>query len=90
MKPEQYFKDYPYKEKCYQTSDEIIFHHKGDAHLHAKSLKDDEVVEHKAVQFIAEAKEPKPEKAPKENKPAKGKEQNGETKPPPAGIPGEK
>jgi hypothetical protein len=57
MKPEQYFKDYPGSEKCFQTSDETIFHQKGDAHLHAKSLKDDEVKEHKAVHFAKATEE---------------------------------
>ncbi|MBS1745448.1 MAG: hypothetical protein JST21_04690 [Bacteroidetes bacterium] len=44
-----YFKDYPHKEKVFETSDGLMFHEKGDAHLHAQGLKDKEVKEHLAA-----------------------------------------
>lgn len=48
MKPEQYFKDYPGKKECFQTSDGLIFHEKGDAHMHGDHLKDTEVTKFKS------------------------------------------
>lgn len=48
-KVQQYFKDYPTKTACFETADGTIFHQIGDANLHAASLKNNEVVCHKAV-----------------------------------------
>lgn len=45
QKVEKYFKDYPASDKCFVTSDEMIFHKKGDANMHADSLEDKEVTE---------------------------------------------
>lgn len=47
MKAEQYFKDYPGKKECFQTSDGLIFHEEGDAKLHAQGLEDKEVEKHR-------------------------------------------
>ena len=46
----EYFKDYPGKNQCFETSDGQLFHEKGDANLHAGSLKNDEVKTHKNVE----------------------------------------
>lgn len=46
MKPEQYFKDYPGKQQCFQTADGLIFHEEGDARLHARGLEYEEVARH--------------------------------------------
>lgn len=43
----EYFAQYPGSNKCHQTSDGLIFHEDGDAHLHARSLVDKTVIEHK-------------------------------------------
>lgn len=55
MKPNEYFKDYPGKAKCYQTADGLIFHEKGDAQYHADGLKDKDVTTHKNKVEVAEA-----------------------------------
>lgn len=49
MKPSEYFKDYPQAKQCFETSDGLIFHQEGDARLHAKTLENDAVKEHKNV-----------------------------------------
>lgn len=61
---ENYFKDYPGNKECFTTSDGMVFHNKYDAQMHSKSLKDDEVTQHKAAKQLKE--EPKEPKQPKE------------------------
>ncbi|WP_346236151.1 hypothetical protein ABDK00_016910 [Niabella insulamsoli] len=42
---QSYFKDYPGRDKCYETADGIIFHEKGDANMHqSETLKSKEPV----------------------------------------------
>ena len=42
---EEYFKTYAAND-CYSTADGFVFHEKGDAQLHAQSLKDHTVTPH--------------------------------------------
>ncbi len=44
---EEYFTNYTGSSVCYTTSDGLVFHEQGDARLHANSLEDKEVVQHK-------------------------------------------
>lgn len=44
---EEYFKNYTGSNYCYTTSDGLVFHEQGDARLHANSLEDKEVEQHK-------------------------------------------
>lgn len=67
MKSEEYFKSYPGSKACHQTSDGLIFHQEGDARLHAKSLEDDAITEHKkgaVKKSVPETAEPEPVKVP--------------------------
>lgn len=47
-KVQQYFKDYPTSKQCFETSDGFLFHHEGDARLHAAGLKNKTVTTHNA------------------------------------------
>jgi hypothetical protein len=63
---DEYFKDYPASKQCFTTSDSFVFHEKGDAGMHAQTLKD-KTVEHHVKPVIAdeekvEAKPQKPKK----------------------------
>jgi hypothetical protein len=51
-----YFKDYPGKEKCFTTTDGLVFHEKGDANMHAATLTDKEVEEHNAAKHASAKK----------------------------------
>jgi len=53
----EYFKDYPAKDKCFETSDGLLFHEKGDANYHANSLKDKEVKTHNATKYALPAED---------------------------------
>lgn len=53
-KVQQYFKDFPASEKCFETGDGLIFHERGDANMYASGLTDKEVKEHKSVKFATE------------------------------------
>lgn len=63
MKPSEYFKDYPQAKECFSTSDGLIFHQEGDARLHAKTLENDKVTEHKKSEVSEKAKPEGEEKA---------------------------
>lgn len=47
MNVKQYFKDFPGRTECFQTSDGYLFHLKSDAANYAKALKDDTVTTRK-------------------------------------------
>jgi hypothetical protein len=47
-KVQQYFKDYPTSKQCFETSDGFLFHHEGDARLHATGLKNKTVTSYDA------------------------------------------
>lgn len=46
MNVKQYFKDYPGRKECFQTSDGYLFHLKTDADNYAATLKDKAVKTH--------------------------------------------
>jgi hypothetical protein len=61
---ESYFKDYPESKECFTTADGQVFHKQEDANLHARSLEDKDVEEHK-IPKTASAENAKAEKAKK-------------------------
>lgn len=72
------------KDECYTTCDGMVFHQKGDAQLHAQSLKDKTVARHTRTaandtataapdQTAVEADAPSEEELPVEEKPTKSK-----------------
>lgn len=77
MKANEYFKDYPGKTKCFETSDGLIFHEKGDAQYHADGLKDNEVVMHKNKAAVVEVEETETNAEAETEKPAKGNKAKG-------------
>ena len=56
-KVQDYFKDFPASERCFETVDGLIFHERGDAKFHADGLNDKEVTEHLAVKNVPAKKE---------------------------------
>ena len=57
QKIEHYFKTYKESEECFETSDGMLFHARGNAESHAGTLQDKKVVKHEGAEYRAKGTE---------------------------------